>query len=93
MTKRKLAPLAVLTAAILTLATGCGVKNVDVGQTRAELVQGTSNLYRFCDGETLIYFSKRSGGNDDEYEWFYPGGCTAEPPKVVPNGDSTEDGT
>lgn len=73
----------------LTLA-GCTVKTVDIQKTGAELVHGTNNLYRFCDGETLIYFSK-TDAKDDEYEWFYPGGCTASPPKNVPNGDSTED--
>jgi hypothetical protein len=80
-------------AAVGIALVACSTKSVDIGQTRAEMVPGTSNLYRFCDGPTLIYFSKRDSGSDDEYEWFYPGGCTPNPPTSgVPNGDSTDRG-
>lgn len=65
----------------------CG-KNVNVEETKAELVPGTNNLYRFCDVANLIYFSKLSG-EPDEYEFFLAGGCeppvSAKPvPTVVP---------
>lgn len=98
---------AVLTGLALTgvLLSGC-TRSVDIEQTGAKQVHGINNLYRLCDGPTLIYISKWSGAND-EYEWFYPGGCyldknewvyddrvipaPAGAVKPVPNGDSTDD--
>lgn len=94
--------ISIAAVAALTLfgLTACG-KSVDVEQTGAQNVPGVNNLFRFCDGPTLIYFSKWSG-QSDEYEWFYPGGCMLDeqnkrwifndtPPQYsLPNGDSTE---
>jgi len=88
-------------AVLLVALAGCG-KQVDGGAVGAVQVGGISNLYRFCDGPVLIYYSDWST-EDDQYEWFWPGGCVHEgqrwvfgnqPPQpgVVPNGDSTGDG-
>ncbi len=98
---RALVAFAAIAALTAATTTGCG-REVDVSATGAQAVPGVANLYRFCDGPTLVYFTKVSGGND-EYEWFYPGGCTlagdgktwvfndVPPDYSVPNGDSTED--
>lgn len=53
---------------------GCGTRAVDLQVTGAQPVTGFGTLHRACDGPTLIYFT-RTHGTDDEYEWFYPGGC------------------
>lgn len=53
---------------------GCGTRAVDLGQTGAQPAPGFGTLHRACDGPTLIYFTV-THGSDDEYEWFYPGGC------------------
>lgn len=66
--------------AVLGLAlTGCSGKDVDVAVTGATKVPGVGNLYRFCDGNTLIYFSQYPG-SPDEYEFIVYDGCA----KVVP---------
>jgi len=104
MKKRIAAVFAGLALTGVVLA-GC-TRSVDVEQTGAVSVPGISNLWRLCDKATLIYISKWSGAND-EYEWFYPGGCyfdgqkwvyddriipaPAGAVKPVPNGDSTDD--
>lgn len=69
--------LAVLAVAVLS---GCSVKQVDMAVTGAQLVPGTGNLYRFCDGTTLIYFSNWGSGANDEYEFIVYGGCGPEVP-------------
>lgn len=65
--------------ALLALA-GCSPKQVDMQVTGATPVPGTGNLYRFCDGTTLIYFSNWGGGQSDEYEFIVYGGCAPEVP-------------
>lgn len=57
--------------------TGCA-KNVDLQTSGATKVAGTSNLYKFCDGPTAIYFSSWSG-QSDEYEFIVYDGCSANP--------------
>jgi hypothetical protein len=64
--------------------TACG-KEVDKNITKATKVNGTYNLYWFCDGTTLIYFEDSAGG-DDEYVALFSWGCTekGEPTKELP---------
>ena len=63
-------------AAIMLLGlTAC--KEVDKEQVNATKVQGTYNLWWFCDGPTLIYFEDVDSG-DDEYTLIWPGACTTE---------------
>lgn len=86
---------------LAVLLAACG-RSIDTEQTKAVAVPGARGLHRFCDGPTLIYVSIWSN-SDDEYEWFYPGGCVldtkaniwvfnTEAPEytTVPNGDSTD---
>jgi len=70
----------VLAALVVLVLSGCSVKQVDMQVTGAQLVPGTGNLYRFCDGTTLIYFSNWGGGVNDEYEFIVYGGCAPEVP-------------
>ena len=77
---KKIVAALVIAAAGLSL-TAC--KEVDRKAVNAELVEGTSNLYRYCDGiGTLIYFEDISGG-DDQYEGMWAGYC--ENGKIVKN--------
>lgn len=75
--------LVVAAVAVLTL-TSCG-KEVDKNVTKATKVNGTYNLYWFCDGTTLIYFEDSAGG-DDEYVALFSWGCTEKgvPTKELP---------
>lgn len=68
--------LVIIVAAAIAL-TGCG-KQIDIEATGAQLVPGTTQLYRFCDGTTLIYFSNHDGG-PDEFEFVIYDGCSADP--------------
>jgi hypothetical protein len=76
-----------VTAAVLS---GCATKKVDIEATGAQVVPGTQSLYRFCAGDMLIFFTRHAGEADDEYEWFYPGGCLPTPPHLLPPSDSTD---
>jgi hypothetical protein len=67
------AGLVVVSMAAGVVLAGCGTQ-IDVNVTGAGLVAGTPNLYRFCDGPILIYFSQWDGANDN-YEAFFNGGC------------------
>jgi len=58
--------------------TGCSVKQVDKEVTGAQLVPGTGNLYRFCDGTTLIYYSDWQN-DPDQYEFVIYDGCSKGP--------------
>ncbi len=75
--KRLAAGVAFL-AAVLTLS-GCSAKQVDIAATKAQQVPGAGNLYRFCDGSTLIYFSNWGDGSNDEYEFIVYNGCSTDP--------------
>lgn len=57
-------------------ATACA-RTIDPAATNATLVPGTSSLYRFCDQQNLIYFSKVDS-DSDQFEYAIPGGC--QPP-------------
>lgn len=73
---KKLLLVAIAAAAVLT---GCSAKQIDIAATGAQQVPGTGNLYRFCDGNTLIYFSNNVEGSADEYEFIVYDGCSADP--------------
>ncbi len=61
--------------AAFTLLSLTACKEIDRKAVNAELVEGTNNLYRYCDGiGTLIYFEDNSGG-DDQYEAMFFGAC------------------
>lgn len=73
--------MATVSAVLLAgLLTGCG-KEVDKNVVGAHKVEGTYNLYWFCDmangASTLIYFEDNAGG-DDEYTLIWPGACTVD---------------
>lgn len=76
MKKKALFAAAALAAVLLS---GCSVKQVDQAVTGAQKVPGTGNLYRFCDGDTLIYYSNWSS-QDDQYEFIVYGGCAKNVP-------------
>lgn len=78
--KRQLVTALAGAALALAALTGCSTKQVDLGVTGATPVPGTGNLYRFCDGATLIYFSNWGLGVNDEYEFIVYDGCA----KTVP---------
>lgn len=75
---RAVIALSTIPISVLLLA-GCSGKNVDVKVTGATKVPGVGNLYRFCDGNTLIYFSQYDS-SPDEYEFIVYEGCSANPP-------------
>ena len=81
--KRKIIASVVAVAAIFSL-TACG-KEIDKSVVGATKVNGTYNLYWFCDNTTLIYFEDYSSG-DDEYVALFSWGCTenGEPTKELP---------
>lgn len=100
MKKKTVAGIIVTATTAVLLLAGCG-REVDAGAVGAEDVPGTHGLKRFCDQSTLIYFSDW-GSSDDDYEWFYPGGCAwdektqkwvfANPAPQPTVGDSTGTG-
>lgn len=57
----------------LLVLTGCG-RNIDQQATHSSEVPGARALNRFCDGPTLIYYSKWES-QSDEYEAMWPGWC------------------
>lgn len=73
---------AAVLAGVLALGAlaGCG-KQIDAAVVGASQVPGTTNLYRFCDGSTLIYYSNWDA-SQDEYEFIVYDGC--KPPAQVP---------
>lgn len=89
---------AALIAASAFMLTSCG-KEVDKRVTHSTKVNGTYNLYWFCDGSTLIYFEDNSAG-DDEYVALFSWGCDEKgtPTKELPgtlgdgNGGDTGNG-
>lgn len=87
---------AVLIATIGLSLTSCG-KEVDKQATQSTKVEGTYNLYWFCDGTTLIYFEDVSAG-DDEYVALFSWGCdekgvpTKELPGTLGDGNGGDTG-
>jgi len=75
------ARLAVAAATGILLA-GCGTQ-IDTKITNAQLVAGTPNLYYFCNGPILIFFSQWESSNDN-YEAFFNGGCVWENGQWLP---------
>ena len=58
--------------AATVLLTGCS-REIDGSQVGAEKVPGSGDIWRFCDGPTLIYYTDRSG--EDELEAIWPDMC------------------
>jgi hypothetical protein len=85
--KRKLAALGTAVFALLVLA---GCKEIDVSKTGAKQVQGTDDLWWFCDGTTLIYVEKYNG--DDSYEAFFAWGCNPDGSRTTGFPDLTSEG-
>lgn len=77
--RRRVAAAVAVLVAVGGLA-GCG-KQIDAAVVSASQVPGTTNLYRFCDGSTLIYYSDWDA-SQDEYEFIVYDGC--KPPAQVP---------
>lgn len=61
---------------------GCG-KQIEASAVGATQVPGTTSLFRFCDGPTLIYYSNYDSG-PDEVEFIVYEGCLpqGQPPKT-----------
>lgn len=70
---RKAVKFGAAALAAFLLLTGCG-RNIDQGTTHSSEVPGARALNRFCDGPTLIYYSKWDT-QSDEYEAMWPGWC------------------
>lgn len=88
---------AVVIGAVGILAlTGCG-KEVDKGVVQATKVQGTYNLWWFCNDTTLIYFEDNNS-SDDEYVALFSWGCdpqgkpTRELPGTLGDGNGGDTG-
>jgi hypothetical protein len=93
MVNRKLAAVVASAGVAIAVLSGCSVKQIDLQVTGAQQVPGTGNLFRFCDGSTLIYFSNYGSGSPDEYEFIVYGGCTTDVPSQegvqnLPDGDN-----
>lgn len=70
---RRVTVLAIASVMGLVLLSGCG-RNIDQSTTHSSEVPGARALNRFCDGPTLIYYSKWDT-QSDEYEAMWPGWC------------------
>jgi hypothetical protein len=75
---KRIAAGGAVVAALIALS-GCSAKQIDIAATGAVQVPGAGNLYRFCDGSTLIYFSNYGNGSQDEYEFIVYNGCSTDP--------------
>lgn len=88
---------AVILAVALTFGLSACGKEIDKNIVGATKVQGTYNLWWFCEGSTLIYFEDNSG-SDDEYVSFFSWGCddkglpTKELPGVIGDGNGGDTG-
>lgn len=71
-----------MVAVLATVLVGC--KEIDKDIVNATKVNGTYNLWWFCDGTTLIYFEDMDG--DDEYIAMFSWGCDVQgkPTKELP---------
>ena len=69
--------------AAVALLSGCSSKQIDLAAAQAQQVPGSGNLFRFCDGATLIYFSNYGSGSSDDYEAFFYGGCVDGKPALA----------
>jgi hypothetical protein len=68
----RLSVIAVGLVALALTLTGCS-REIDGGAVGATKVPGSSDIWRFCDGPTLIYYTDRSG--EDELEAIWPDMC------------------
>lgn len=71
---RKLAATLIAAALVVSLS-ACG-REVDTSAVNAHRVNGTGDLWWFCNESTLIYLTKRNG--EDEYEAFFAFGCNPD---------------
>lgn len=85
---RRSLKLAAVGAAAALVLTGCA-KEFDIQGTGAIQVPGSGGIYRFCDGPTLIYFTSRSG-SEDELEAIWPDMCEPENGKWVYSTDADD---
>lgn len=75
-----------------TLA-GCGMYEIDRNAVNAVKVEGTANLWRFCDGPTLVYYQDFDGAEDEIVAMFW-GACTEQADIKAPkDGDVVEGST
>ena len=65
--------------------TGCGMYEIDTAVTNASKVEGTANLWRFCDGPTLVYFQDFDGAEDEIVAMFW-GACQPDGSLTGPDG-------
>lgn len=81
---KTMAGVAVLAAVLV------GCKEIDKDVVNATKVNGSNDLWWFCDGPTLIYFQDMDG--DDEYVALFSWGCDVQgkPTRELPGslGDS-----
>lgn len=68
---------AILSGLAVAGLAGCG-KQIDPVTTGATKVPGTTHLYRFCDGPTLIYYTNYDS-SPDEFEFIIYDGCNQSP--------------
>jgi len=85
--KRPRTILALAAAAVLALS-GCA-REFDIDAVNATQVPGSGGIYRFCDGATLIYFTSRSG-SEDELEAIWPDMCYVEDGRWVYSTDPAD---
>ena len=64
-----------LVGAGLLVLSACGMYEIDIEDTKATKVEGTANLWKFCDDTTLIYFQNFDGQAEDEIVAVFSWGC------------------
>jgi hypothetical protein len=89
-TRRAAAALVAAALALLILA-GCSSKTIDIAATGAQQVPGSGNLFRFCDGSTLIYFSNYGAGYSDDYEFIVYNSPMCDPTAAEPTVSNLPD--
>jgi hypothetical protein len=83
---KKLTALAVSLVTGTVVLTGCGMYEIDRNAVNAVKVEGTANLWRFCDGPTLVYYQDFDGAEDEIVAMFW-GACTPEGGLTGPQDD------
>lgn len=84
---RRLLPTLALAGLTLTACSD----TVDIEAVGAQRVPGTHNLWRFCDGTSLIYFTNWDD-RTDEFQFLIPEGCRDGQPTLPTNGGHIEQG-
>ncbi len=72
--------------------TGCGMYEIDRNRVGAVHVEGTANLWRFCDGPTLVYYQDFDGAEDEIVAMFW-GACTTKGDLVAPHDGAVIEGS